>query len=236
MPLTIHLHLLRLDRDLLDANIPSNFILLDNLLVENSRGALGENVALKLRRSLIRLHKAALQRRLILSDDGDIDIRPRSQVVKDTRLDRIAGELNGLILGQLGLPLRLEDGHGGQRAGAHSHVGKLVRGAVGVDGEEVGARRVYARDDEVGADVALVAEEVLLEEGHARHHARLAACREGVEFQLRRDERRGELGVCGGSGSRAPDLGGDVVQLFAVLVGYYGARGCSCVCCDLGVC
>lgn len=46
---------------------------------------------------------------------------------------------------------------------------------MGVDGEEVGAGRIAARNDKVGADVALVAEQVLLQHGHAGDDAGLAA-------------------------------------------------------------
>lgn len=98
---------------------------------------------------------------------------------------------------------------------------------MGVDGEEVGARGVAAGDDEVGADVALVAEQVLLEECHAGDDAGLAAGGERVQLELGGDEGGGELGVGGGAGAGTPDLGGDVVKLFAVLVGDDGARGGS---------
>lgn len=40
-----------------------------------------------------------------------------------------------------------------------------------------------------------------------------------MQFDVGADECRGELGVCGGSGSGAPDLGRDVVQFLAVLLG-----------------
>lgn len=102
-----------------------------------------------------------------------------------------------------------------------------------VDGEQVGSRRIDARDDEVGADVTLVAEKVLLEHGHARHDARLAARRKRVQLELGGDQGRGEFGVGGGAGASAPDVGGDEVQLFAVLVGDDGARGGAGVGCDL---
>jgi len=46
---------------------------------------------------------------------------------------------------------------------------------VSVNGEEVCACWVYARDNEVCANVSLVAEEVLLQEGHAGHDAGFAA-------------------------------------------------------------
>jgi hypothetical protein len=99
----------------------------------------------------------------------------------------------------------------------------------------VGPCRVDAGHDEVGADVALVAEEVLLEHGHAGHDAGLAAGRERVQLELRADQGGGELGVGGGAGARAPDVGRNVVQLLAVLVGDDRARGCSCVGGDLYV-
>ena len=86
-----------------------------------------------------------------------------------------------------------------------------------VHGEEVGACGVAAGDDEVGADVALVAEEVLLEHGHAGDDTGFAAGGEGVQFEVGGDEGGGEFGVGGGAGAGAPDLGGDVVEFFAVL-------------------
>jgi hypothetical protein len=82
----------------------------------------------------------------------------------------------------------------------------------------VRARGVHARNDEVGADVPLVAEEVLLQHRHARYDARLAAGREGVQLEVRRDDGGCEFRVGGGAGARAPDLGGNVVEFFAVLV------------------
>lgn len=71
--------------------------------------------------------------------------------------------------------MRLENTHGRQATTAHSDVRELVCAAVGVDGEEVGASGIAASNDEVGTDVTLVAEEVLLEHGHAGDDAGFAA-------------------------------------------------------------
>ena len=54
-----------------------------------------------------------------------------------------------------------------------------------------------------------------------------------MQLELGGDEGGGELGVGGGAGAGAPDLRRDVVQLFAVLVGYYGTRGGAGVGSDL---
>jgi hypothetical protein len=48
----------------------------------------------------------------------------------------------------------------------------------------VGACGIDAGDDEVGTDVALVTEKVLLEHGHAGHDAGLAAGGEGVQLEV----------------------------------------------------
>jgi hypothetical protein len=206
-------------------HIPPNLVFSDNLLVEDGSCALGVQVALDLLALLVRLDVVALQGGLVLCDDGDIDVGAGAKIVEDTGKDGVAGELHGLGLSQVGLPLGLEDTHGGETATAHGDVGQLVGATVGVDGEEVSARGVAAGDDEVSADVALVAEEVLLQHGHAGDDAGLAAGGQGVQLELGRDECGGELGVGGGARTRAPDLGGDEVQLLAVLVGDNGTRG-----------
>ena len=79
------------------------------------------------------------------------------------------------------------------------------------------ACRIAAGYDEVRADVALVAEEVLFQHRHDRDDARFAACGKGVQFEVRGNEGGGEFGVGCCAGARAPDLGGDVVEFFAVL-------------------
>ncbi len=90
---------------------------------------------------------------------------------------------------------------------------------------EAHASGINARHDEVCADVALVAEQVLLQHRHDGRDARRAAGAETMELQVGGCDGRGELGVGGGAGASAPDLGGDVVQFLAVLVGHDGARG-----------
>lgn len=168
--------------------------------------------------------KVAKERRLFLRDDGDINIGAGAEIVEDASENGVAGELDGLVPGEVGLPLGLKDAHGGEGAAAHGDVGQFVGAAVGVDGEEVGAGGIAAGDDEVGANVALVAKEVLLEHGHAGDDAWLTAGRERVQFELRRDERRRELGVGGRAGAGAPNLRRNVVQLLTILVGDDGAR------------
>ena len=58
---------------------------------------------------------------------------------------------------------------------------------------------------------------MLFQHGHDCDNARLAACGEGVQFEVRGDEGGGEFGICCCSGSSAPDLRGDVVEFLAVL-------------------
>lgn len=117
-----------------------------------------------------------------------------------------------------------------------------------VNGEEADAGGVDAGNDEVRADVALVAEEVLFQHRHAGDDAGLAAGGESVQFEVGGDDGGGEFSVGGGAGAGAPYLGRDVVELFAVLwvlesVGFeriegrlrsyficdYRAARCSCV-------
>lgn len=205
------------------ADVLGNGILLDDLLVQHRRRALGELVALELLAPLVGLDVAPVQHRLVLVNNRHVHVASRAQIVEDTGLDGLAAQLHSLLLGQVGLPARLEDAHGGQRAGTHGDVGQLVGASVGVNGEEVGAGGVDAGDNQVGANVALVAEQVLLEQRHAGHNAWLAARRQRMQLQVGRDQRCRELGVGGSAGARAPDLRRDVMQLLAVLVGDNGA-------------
>ena len=84
-------------------------------------------------------------------------------------------------------------------------------------GEEPNACGVDTRDDKVGANMALIAEKVLLKHRHAGHDARLTACGEGVEFEIRGDDGGCEFGVGGCTRSCTPDVGGDVMEFFAIL-------------------
>ena len=88
---------------------------------------------------------------------------------------------------------------------------------MGVNGEESNACRINACYDEICANMALVAEKVLLEHGHAGYDTGFAAGGEGMEFEFGGDEGGREFGVCGGSSSGTPDLRRDVVKLLAVL-------------------
>lgn len=234
-PLCVNLHLIGLFRNLVNTDEIAQLLLANNLLVQYRRGALPEHVTLELGNALVRLDVVALQGGLLGCDDGHVDVASRAEIVEDTGQDSLAAEVNGLLLVQLPLPLRLEDRHGGQRARAHGHVRQLVGGAVRVHREEVGACGIDSRDDQVGPDVALVAEEVLLEHGHACDDARFAASGEGVQFELGADQGGCELGVGGRAGAGAPDVGRNVVELLAVLVGDDRSRGCSCIGGDLEV-
>lgn len=88
---------------------------------------------------------------------------------------------------------------------------------MGVDCEEVGACWIAASHDEVGSDVTLVAEQMLLEHCHAGNDTRLTAGGEGMQFEVGGDEGGCEFGVCCCTGSGTPDLRGDVVEFLAVL-------------------
>ena len=80
-----------------------------------------------------------------------------------------------------------------------------------VNGEEVGTCRITARDNEVSADVALVAEEMLLKHSHDGNDAGFAAGGESMQLEVGGYEGGSELRVGCGAGAGAPDLGGDVV-------------------------
>ena len=217
--LSINVHLLTLKRHLLNTDIPPNLVLLDNFLVQNRRRALWICITLQLSTLLVRCDVISLKRCLVLGDNGHIDVGTRAQVIEDTRKNSITSQLDGVILRQIRLPLCFEHTHSSQATTAHGDVGQFVGAAMGVDGEQVRACRVTARDNQIRAYMPLVTEQMLLEECHAGDDAGLAACGEGMQLELRRDESRRELRIGGGTGTGAPDLRGDVVQLFAVFVG-----------------
>lgn len=173
----IHIHGLALERHFLDINIPADITLADDLFIQHSGSALGELVTLSLSGPLVRLDVATLEGRLVLGYDGYIAVGTGTQIVEDTRKNGLAAQLHRLVTGQVGLPLGLENGHGGEGSRAHGDIGELVGAAVGVNGEEMGAGGVDASDDEVGTDMALVPEQVLLEQSHAGDDTGLAAGR-----------------------------------------------------------
>lgn len=72
--LGVNIHLRIIQRHILYDKVPSDLALLDNLLVQHRRGALGEDVALQLRDLLVGRQEVALQGRLVLGDDGDIHV------------------------------------------------------------------------------------------------------------------------------------------------------------------
>lgn len=88
---------------------------------------------------------------------------------------------------------------------------------MGVYCEEMCTSGVTAGHNKVGANVSLVSEEVLLQHRHDSGNSGLAASGERMELEVGRDEGGREFGVCCGTGACAPDLRGDVVELFAVL-------------------
>jgi len=86
-----------------------------------------------------------------------------------------------------------------------------------VNGEEVGSSGIATGDDEVGSDVALIAEQMLFQHGHDSNDARFAVGAESMQLHIGRDDGGGELGICGSTRTCTPDLGGDVVKFFAIL-------------------
>lgn len=86
-----------------------------------------------------------------------------------------------------------------------------------VDGVEPNASRVNTSNNEIGADIALVTEKMLLQHCHACNHAWGTAGREGVKFEVRADKVGGEFGVGGGTRTCTPDLRGYFVEFLAVL-------------------
>ena len=101
---------------------------------------------------------------------------------------------------------------------------------MGIDLVHMWSIDITTPQDQRGRHVALILEEHPLEHGTGGDDPRLTSA--GVhpeQIQLRRDDFGGFLGVGCGSGSAAVDVGGEVVDFFAVFVGYF------CASCGAGV-
>lgn len=207
----------------------------DGLLLKPGGGTARESVVTFLWLPLVGREVVAEQLRgPILFNNADIDVTSGAEIVEDTGHDGLGAEVDGRLAVKVRPPGGLEHGHGGQRPGAHGHVGKLIGRPVRMHREEVRTRWIHACNDQVCADVSLVPEEVLLEHRHARHNPRRPPCRQRVQLNVGTDQRGRKLRVGGSSCARAPDLGSDIVQLLAVLIGDdRPARGAG-VCGDLG--
>mmetsp|Transcript_21138 Transcript_21138/g.56432 ORF Transcript_21138/g.56432 Transcript_21138/m.56432 type:complete len:263 (-) Transcript_21138:63-851(-) len=153
----------------------------------------------------------------VLGDDAQGDAATGAEIVENTCGDGVADKLHGLLLRQAVLVALLEDRHGGERPGTHCDVREGVGGAVGVDGVEVGPVDINATENECRRNVALVLEEHALEHCEGGVDAALAARGEAVELELGRNVHGGHLGVGGGAGTAAHDVGSDVVNFHAVL-------------------
>ena len=102
----------------------------------------------------------------------------------------------------------------------------LSGGTVGVDLVHVRSGGVDAAQNEGGGDVALITEQHALEHGTRGDDAALRSAHvHPEELELARYELGGLLGVGGGAGAAAVDVGGEVVDLLAVLVGHLRAAG-----------
>lgn len=86
-----------------------------------------------------------------------------------------------------------------------------------VHAEESNAGGIDASNDEICTDMALVAEQMLLQHRHTGDNARRATSGESMKLKIRGDECCSEFGICSGTSTSAPDLRSNEVKLFAVL-------------------
>ena len=95
-----------------------------------------------------------------------------------------------------------------------------------VDLEHMRSGGIDATQDESGGDLALVTEQHALEHGTGGDDAALGSPHvHPEELELARYQLGGLLGIGGGAGPAAVDVGGKVVDLLAVLVGHLRAAG-----------
>lgn len=93
IPLNIKIHFLSqrslISLQLMYCDILADLFLCDDLLVQDGRSASLEDITLLLLASLVGLDVTSLQRRLLLRDNRNINVRSGTQIVEDTSLDSI---------------------------------------------------------------------------------------------------------------------------------------------------
>jgi len=110
--------------------------------------------------NLVRSHVvASVVDRGIGSDDANVTVGTRSEIVENTRSNGTLDQLDGFRFGHVLLPCAFENRHGGETSGSHGGVVEFRRASVGMDLVDARAVNVAAPKDEGGADVSLVLEE-----------------------------------------------------------------------------
>mmetsp|Transcript_1710 Transcript_1710/g.3257 ORF Transcript_1710/g.3257 Transcript_1710/m.3257 type:complete len:285 (+) Transcript_1710:352-1206(+) len=172
---------------------------------------------------------SAHHHRSIPPNDARVHIAPTPQIVPHPRQHRPLDQLQRLLLLQIVLiPAlrRLERRHGRQTPRPHRRVRQLPRRPMRINLIQMRSVHVAPPQHQRGAHVPLIPEQHPLEQRARRDHPALRVARVHAEqLHLTGDELRGLLGVGGGAGPAAVDVGGDVVDFEAVLVGDGGVVG-----------
>ena len=160
---------------------------------------------------------------IVRSQDADIAIATAAQVVEYPRSNGTLDEIDGFGFGHVFLPTALENGHGGQATASHGGVIEFCRRSVGVDLVDSGSVEVTATEDERRGNVSLVAEQASLQERTGGGNTGGTVGVHAQEFELRRDHLSHHFRVGSGPRTAAIHVGGEVMNLFAILFGNFRA-------------
>jgi len=171
-----------------------------------------------------RLHVAVVIDRPVGANDANVAVAARPEIVEDSGANGALDQGDGLFFIQIPAPGTFKDRHGGETATAHGGVGQFAGTAVRVNLVHVRTLDVAASEHEGRADVALVVVEEAFEVGAGRDDAALfAVLLQAQEIQIAAHHVGGFFRVGGRSGAAAVNVGRQQVNLFAILLGDFGA-------------
>eukprot|EP00287_Rhodomonas_sp_CCMP768_P032985 CAMPEP_0202835438 /NCGR_PEP_ID=MMETSP1389-20130828/36654_1 /ASSEMBLY_ACC=CAM_ASM_000865 /TAXON_ID=302021 /ORGANISM="Rhodomonas sp., Strain CCMP768" /LENGTH=267 /DNA_ID=CAMNT_0049510943 /DNA_START=106 /DNA_END=909 /DNA_ORIENTATION=+ len=148
----------------------------------------------------------------------DVNVAARPQIVLDTGRDRRAHQAHRVILLEVILEPCLEHRHRAERSRAHCLERQLIHAPVRVHGEERRTGAVDTTNDEGGANVALIPEQVLRDHRHRSGDSAFPSGVEAVQRQLRADHLSNILAVGRCASSAAENIWCKVVNFVAILV------------------
>ena len=183
--------------------------------------------------------EVALVLDLALHDEADIDVGSGSKIVVNTSLNCSDDELLCLLLSHTLSVVSLEDSSGSERTGSHSEERSSLVMTISRNFDKLGSLDIHTTDNAVSADLATVFEDVVSEASNSHLDTVLTVSVEPVELQLApnhlyKNESQGltflvnrdvsskltsdVITISSSTGTSAVNVGGQLVELLAVLV------------------